>query len=78
MCIIKRKLEFEEYKNYSEPGQVENEINHLEKNIIDMDSLKEDHKEFIKNKKFILKAQQRFTRQKHNVFIEEINEILLR
>ena len=42
-----------------------------------MDSLKEDHKEFIKNKKLILKIQQRFRSEKHNAFTEEINKIAL-
>ena len=42
-----------------------------------MESLKQDHKEFIKNNKLILKPQQRFRREKHNVFTEEINKIAL-
>ena len=46
--VIKRKLKFEDYKNCLEAAQIGNEINHLEKNKIDVDSLKEDHKEFIK------------------------------
>ena len=40
-----------------------------------MDSLKEDHKAFIKNSKLILK--QRFRTEKRNVFIEEIKKIAL-
>ena len=47
-CVIKRKLKFEDYKNCLEATQIENKINHLEENEIDEDSLKEDHKEFIK------------------------------
>ena len=47
-CAIKRKLKFEDYKNCLEAIQLENEINLLEKKI-DVDSLKEDHKEFIKS-----------------------------
>ena len=34
-------------------------------------------KEFIKNNKSILKIQQRFKSERHNVFIEEINKIAL-
>ena len=49
--------------------------NHLEKNKVNVDSLKEDQKEFIKDNKLILKSQQRFKSQKHNVFTEEINKI---
>ena len=51
MCVIKRKLKFEDYKNCSEAGQIKN-INHLVKNKIDVDS----RKEFIKSNKLILKT----------------------
>ena len=43
--VIKRKLKFEDYKNCLKAAQIENEINHLEKNKIDVDSLKEDKKQ---------------------------------
>ena len=36
-CVIKRKRKFEDYKNCLEVTQVENKINHLEKNEIDVD-----------------------------------------
>ena len=39
---------------------MKNKTNHLEENKIDVDSLKEDQKVFIKKKKLILKIQQRF------------------
>ena len=55
--------------------QLNLKIKQLEKNKIDMDSLKEDHKAFIKNSKLILK--QRFRTEKRNVFIEEIKKIAL-
>ena len=42
--------------------------------LINIDNLKEDHREFIK--KIILKMQQRFWSEKH-VFTEEINKIAL-
>ena len=42
-------------------------MNYLEKNKIDIDSIKE----FIKNNKSILKTQQRFKSERHNVFTEE-------
>ena len=38
MCVIKRKLKFENYKNCLEAVQLENKINHTEKNKIDIDS----------------------------------------
>ena len=47
-CVMKRKLKFETYKISLQANQLENKINHLEKNEIDIDSLKKDHKEFIK------------------------------
>ena len=77
-CAIKRKLKFQDYKNYLEVGRIENKINRLEKNKIDVDSLKEDQKEFIKkNNKLILKTKQSFRSEEHNVFTEEINKIAL-
>ena len=72
MIIIKTN-----YKNCLEATQLENEINHLEKNEINGDSLTEDHKEFIKNDKLILKTQQRFRSEKYNVFNEKLNKIAL-
>ena len=39
-CVIKIKLKFENYKNCLEATQLENEINHLEKNNIDIGSIK--------------------------------------
>ena len=76
-CVIKRKLKFENYKNCFEATQLENEINYLEKNKIDIDSIKENPKEFIKINKSILKIQQRFKNEEQNVFTEEINKIAL-
>ena len=53
--------------------QLENKINYLEKNKIDIDSIKE----FIKNNKSILKIQQGFKSERHNVSTKEINKIAL-
>ena len=39
-CVIKRKLKFEDSKNCIQTAQLENKINHLEKNEIDVDSVK--------------------------------------
>ena len=52
-------------------------MNHLEKNKIDVDSLKKGHKEFVKNNKLISKSQRRLKIKKQNVFTEEINKIAL-
>ena len=42
-----------------------------------MDNLKENHKEFIKNNRLVLKSQQRFRSKKYNAFTDEINNIAL-
>ena len=47
-CVIKRKLEFENYKNCLEATQVENKVNCLEKNKINIDSLKKILKNNVK------------------------------
>ena len=51
--------------------------NYPEKNKINMDNLKKMHKQFIRNNKSILKTQQKFKSERHNVFIEKINKIAL-
>ena len=38
--FIKRKLKFENYKNYLESSQHENKIKNLGKNIMDIDNIK--------------------------------------
>ena len=76
-CDIKRKLKFEDYKTCSEASHIKNKINHLEKFKIDAVSFKEVHKKFIKNNKLILKTQQRFKSERHNVFTKEINKFAL-
>ena len=43
--VTKRKLKFQHYKNCLDAAQIENKINHLEKNNINVDSLEE----FMKN-----------------------------
>ena len=76
-CVMKRNLKFQDYKNCLEAAQFENKINHLEKNNIDVDSLKEDQKEFIKNNKLMLETQPWFRSENHNAFAEEIDNIAL-
>ena len=72
----KRKRKFENYKNRLEATQLENKINFRE-NKVDRDSIKENYKEFIRNNESILKIQQTCKSERHNVFIEEINNIAL-
>ena len=73
LCVIKRELKFEDYKYCLEETQLGNKINHL-KNTVDVKSLRENKKEFIK---LILKSQQRFRSEKQNVFTEEVKRIAL-
>ena len=46
----KKTRKFQDYKNFLEAAQIDNKINYLEKNKIDVDSLRKDKKEFINNK----------------------------
>ena len=52
-------------------------IDQLEKNRLHVNSLRENYKDFIKNNKLILKSQQRFGSERHNVFTEEVNKTAL-
>ena len=71
-CVIKRKRKFESYKNCLEATQLDDKINYIEKNKIDIDGIKENHKEFIKNNKSILITQQRFKNERHNVLLKKL------
>ena len=42
-----------------------------------MNNIRQKVFEFIINNKFILKSQRRFKNERHNVFTEEVNKILL-
>ena len=72
-----RKLKFEDYKICLQVSQFENKIIHLNNNKIDVRSFIENHKYFIINNRLILKWQQRFKSERHNVFTGEINKITL-
>ena len=54
--------------------QIENKINQLERNKVDLNTLRENHKEFIINKELILKSQVRFRSEKHNIFTKEVSK----
>ena len=73
MCVIKRKIIFENYKNCLEVTQLDSKIHYLQRNKIDIDILKNNHTEFIKNNEIIIKKQYRFKSETHNIFTEEIN-----
>ena len=75
--VIKKKLKFQDYRIFLEAAEIETNINHLEKSKTDIDCLKKDKKEFIKNNKLIKDLEQRFRSEKHNIFTKEINNIAL-
>ena len=75
-CVVKRMLKFEYCKKCVKTSQIINIVNYSEKRGINVDNLKEDKKEFIKNS-LILKTKQSFKSERHNVFTEEINKIAL-
>ena len=56
--------------------QIINTVNYLEIKRINVDSPKDNKKEFINNK-LLSKSQQRFKSGRYNVFAEEINKIAL-
>ena len=76
MCH-KKKFKFEDYKNCLETTQLENKIIHINNNKTDVKSLIEHPKNFLKNKKIILKSQQKLKSKRYNVFTEVINKITL-
>ena len=56
-CVSSKKtLKFEDYKKCLEATQLKNKINQLEKSKVNVDSLRKNQKEFIKNNKLILKV----------------------
>ena len=57
-CDIRRKLKFKDYKNCLKVIQLENKMYKLEKNKVNSNSLRENHNEFVKNNRLILKTQQ--------------------
>ena len=75
-CVIKRNLKFRDYKKCLKASQIENKIRYLENKAIDVDCLQEDEKEFVENK-LMLKTQQRFKSERHNIFTEVLDKIAL-
>ena len=72
-CVTKRKLKFESYKNCLEATQLDDKISIQKEIKLTQIVLQKDYKEFIKYNKLLLKTQQRFRSDRHNVFTEEIN-----
>ena len=70
-CVIKRKLKFENDKNGLEATILASTINYLEKQI-NWDSYEKNHKELVKNNKFILQIHQTFKNDGCNASTKEI------
>ena len=70
-----QQLKFEDCKHCLEVTHLQNKTNHLEKNKLYVVSLQENHEEFTKSNRLMLKSQQIFGSKKHN---EEVNKIALR
>ena len=68
--VMKRNLNFRDYKKCLKASRILNIINYLEREEIDIDCLKEVKKELKKNR-LISKTQQRFKHER----TEEINKI---
>ena len=60
-----------------EATELDNKTNYLEKNNTNVDSITEDHNEFIKKHKLILQTQYRFKSDRYNIFTQEINKVVL-
>ena len=69
---VTKKCVMKHYKKRLKASQIENITNYLEKKEIDAEIWK---KEITKYKKVLLKTQQRFKSESHNVFTEETNKI---
>ena len=68
MCVTKRKIKTENYRNYLKSTQLDNKMKYLEKKQINTDNLRKSYKELIRNNNSILKAQQRFKSERHKCF----------
>ena len=73
-CVIERKINFVDYRKQN---GYENEIICLGQDKIDVASHIDSHEGLTENNKFILKKQQRFRSEKHNVFTKESKKIAL-
>ena len=54
-CVIKRKLKFQDCKNRLEATELDSKIDYLEKNKLEIYSIKKNYKEFNKNIDLVLK-----------------------
>ena len=67
----------ENLKTIKTSSLIINKVNYLENKKDNVDCLKEDQRKFIEKNKLILKTQQTFRSERHNVFTKEINKIAI-
>ena len=70
-CVIKRKFKLEDYKNCLDEAKIENKI------LMQIVLKKIQKNSYLQENKLTLQTQQRFKTEKHIVFIEEINKMIL-
>ena len=66
-CAVNRKITFEYYRHCLDETQLEKKGTNSKKLQYSLDSFRENHKEFIKINKLILKSQQRFRSKKQKI-----------
>ena len=71
----KKKIQIQRWKKLSRSKSTRKWNKLSRKNKLDLDNLREKHKKIIENIKIVLRSQQRFWTQNHNVFIEEVHKI---
>ena len=74
-CATKSKLKFENYKKCLKATQLDNKIKYQE-NKINIDSLKKNHKEFIRNNESIQKITQKFKSERQHVLLKKLTWLL--
>ena len=62
---MRRNLKSEDFKNCLKTYQISNKVKYLENKRINVDSLKENHGDFIENNKSLVRKQLRFKSEKH-------------
>ena len=75
--FVLEKLNFQYYQLCLKATQLEVKLNQLKKNKLDVNVLRQIHKDFPKSKKIIWKSQQRLRSERDNVFTKLFNKIAL-
>ena len=68
-CAIIQELKCKHYRNCLETNWLENKKKLYKKVKFDVDILRENHKEFLKDNRSILKSQKRIISEKNNIIV---------